>query len=347
MLPFRSSALLASAALALGAALVPASALADSTGPSSSPTFTTTDLVAALTAAETPTAAVAKAGWVARGTDVEGHKAPEAMTAIYAVDHGAAHVGSEISMVEADHAGTYMTLAGLGPGRRTERALKALNRPRARWVFAPDRSLDLRDLDTNSAIAHLAPDLLLAQFVDPTRTTLTGTPTATAEADGSTTYAFDETDLTADGERGTTTVTIDAGGVVTAITSATTSDSGSVRYTYGAQHVALPARASTITLDQLREGSFLATLPRQVRMTATLVAQQATSTAHHHTVKVAAIRRPAARFARFTNRLASAKILSTRPIAGGVRIIGTNRHTHTHVAYTVTSTGTRAVCHKA
>lgn len=353
MRSYRSSALIASAALALGAAAVPASAFADDTA---SPTsITTADLVSALTADKASTAAAGKIGWIATGTFAEGGSAPAAVKAIYAVQRGAMSIGgtTDIGVIEAQHSGTYMTLStigyghGHGRGPRIKAALKAIKKPAATWFFLPDASLDLHNPDGNSGIAQIAPDNMLQQLIDPKQTTLTGTPTETVAIDGSTTYAFSEKDLTSDGESGTGTVTVDAHGVLTAFTVVGASGTGSLTYSYGPQQVALPSAASTVTFQQLNEGTFLATLPHSVKSEATQVARLATRAAHKHAVKVSAIRGNARMEASLTNSMTGAKVESITPIPGGVRITGTNRYNHTHVSYTVKASGTKAVVRKA
>ncbi|WGL53633.1 hypothetical protein P5P86_07315 [Nocardioides sp. BP30] len=353
MLPYRSSALLASAALVLGAAFVPASAFADDTTPDPTPTptpapaFTNADLVAALTADEAPTAAAAKAGWVSQGSVKDDGFSTEGFKAIYAVNAASEDYTSAGSAVEVEHSGTYFTLSVLGPRHKTKQALKAIRKPHATWVFMPEKSLDLRDLQGDSSIAHLAPDAMLKGIVDPTQTTLTGTPTTTTAADGSTTYGFSQTDLSGSGDSGTETVTVNRGGVVTAFTYTDPSDAGSVHYSYGAQHVTLPAAKRTVTFKQYLEGTILADLPREVKQSATFLAKQLTHAYRKHGVKVATVRSVAKRFAKFTNSIAGAKIFSTAPVSGGVRLTGTNHFTHKHVSYTVKVSGKRAVAHKA
>ncbi len=148
----------------------------------------------------------------------------------------------------------------------TKRVLQAINRPHASWIFVPDASLDMRNTDSESAIAQIAPDLALASIVDPAQSTLTGTPSETVAADGATTYVFALTDLTSKGQSGTYTLTVDAGGVVTAIKVVSGGETDVADFAYGAQHVSVPAAGSTITLQQFTEGSFLATMrPRSRR----------------------------------------------------------------------------------
>ncbi len=336
------SALLAVPALALGAALVPVGAYADT----ATTTISTTELVNALKAAEAPTAAAATGGWVAQGTDAAKGSPSVSIKAIYAVDRGSVNV-DDYTMLEAQHSGTYMPLSTLGTPRVVMRSLRAVKNPHATWIFMPDRSLDLRDPARDSVIAGAAPELLLTQAVDPARTRVTGTPSKTVAADGSTTYSFVQKDLKDDANSGSVSMTIDADGVCTAFTAVTATETDTVGFTYGPQQVTLPSAASTITMQLFTEGSFLADLPRAVKGAATQVAKQATRRAHHHAVTADAIRTAAKRGAKLANRAIGAKDFSTRSIAGGVRITGTNRYLHKHVAYTVTAAGTKALAHKA
>jgi len=345
MSTYRASALLASTALALGGVLVPAAAHADTPAPG--PAFSIADLTTALTDAEAPTASAAAGGWVAAGTDTAKGGPILPMKVIYAVDRGLTDAGSAGTLVEAQHSGTYVSLATLGAERRTKKALKAVRKQRAAWVFMPDAALDLRDVSSDSAVAHLAPEQILKQMVDPAQTTLTGTPTATAGDDGSTTYSFTENDLTMGGDPGTVSLTISASRVLTGFTSVSATETGTGTYRYGPQQVALPPASRTITLERLVEGQFLANLPREVRSAATELAKGLTHRAHGRAVKVAAIRAAAKGFTRYTNRALGAKVFSTSSVAGGVRITGTNRYLHQHAAYTVTAAGTKAVVRKA
>lgn len=351
MLPYRSSALLASAALVVGAALVPASAFADDPTPTPDPAISNADLVAALTAAETPTAAAAKAGWLAQGGDANSDFGNSTIKAIYAVNLGSADAGADGSMVEAEHSGTYMTLSSLGAHRFVKRSLKAIKRPHATWIFLRDRSLDLRDPDGDSMVAQLAPDLLLKELVDPKHTTLVGTPTVKTAADGSKTYTFAGADLDSEGVYETGTLMLNPSGVLTSVKTVSSSDTTTIGYSYGAQHVTLPSKKSTITFEQFNEGSILSNLPTEVKSAATELAKDATMEAkkrpHKHTVKVEAIRTYAKRFAKLTNSLVGAKIFSTTSLPRGARITGTNPFTHAHVSYDVTAAGKKAVAHKA
>lgn len=268
---------------------------------------------------------------------------------VYAVDRGLADAGTEGTLVEAQHAGTYITLAGLASvmsRSRVHRALKAIKRPRARWVFTPDKSLDLHSRDGGSLIREVGPDAALSDLVDPTQTKLTGTPTKTAAGDGATTYAFSATDLVDDGESGTGTVTINASGVVTAFTSVSASDTEDGTYTYGTQQVALPAKSKTVTVQRLSQGLVLSTLPHQVKLAAKLIARAATRRAHNHTVTVAAVRAVARQMVRRIDHGLGSKVFTATPTARGVRITGTNRFTRAHVSYTITATGKKAAIHK-
>lgn len=352
MPPYRSSALLASAALVVGAVLVPASAFADDTTTAPAP-GTTVDisidqLTQALTAAKAPTTAAARAGWVTRGATTLAHQPTVDTTAIYAVDRGLTDTLNVGPLVEAEHSGTYFTVAGLNaaePGVHIHRALKAIRKPHATWVFSPDRSLDLHNYQSGSLIALQAPDTFLDVFTDTSQFTLTGTPTETIAGDGSTTtYTFAGTHVT--GGSQTDTVTINAQDVLTRVTSTTAAGSGTSDYTYGTQHVDLPAKKKTVTIKQVNQGYVLSTLPKQVRTGARVVASEANDRAQGHPVKVAAIRSYARRMARSVDRSIGLKVLTTTAIAGGVRIIGTNHFTHARATYTVRLSGKRAVAHQ-
>jgi hypothetical protein len=352
----RPSALLASAALVLGAAFVPVSAFADEpTSPTSTPTstgaFSNDDLVAALKAAEAPTAAVSKAGWSAQGTATERGGKTVSLKAIYAVDRALASAGGLGTAVQAEHSGTYVSLStfsAVAPFLHVHRALKAIKKSRATWVFEPEKSLDLltRGDDGDSVVADVAPTAALADLADPTKTRLTGTPTRT-EASGSTTYKVSATDLTDDGMSGTFTLTITADGVLSTVEMASSSETDRFTFTYGTQHVTLPAKRKTVTLEQLTQGYTLATLPKQVRSAAKTVAMLVRFRAHKHAVTAASIQSYAKRLTRSIDREIGLKVFTSRPIAGGAQITGTNHFTHAHVSYTVTAAGKKAVVRRA
>lgn len=353
---YRPSALLASAALVLGAALVPVSAFADeTTSPTSTPNstgaFTNDDLVAALKAAEAPTAAAAKAGWSAQGTATERGGKAVSLKAVYAVDRALASTGGFGTAVQAEHSGTYLslsTVSAVAPFLHVHRALKAIKKSHATWVFEPEKSLDLltRGDDGDSVVADIAPTAALTDLTDPTKTRLTGTPTKT-EANGSTTYTVSGTDLTETGMSGTFTLTVAADGVLNAMEVASSSETDKLTFAYGAQHVTLPAKRKTVTLEQLTQGYMLATLPKQVRSAAKTVAMLVRFRAHKHAVTAASIRSYAKRITRSIDREIGLKVFTSQPIAGGARITGTNRFTHAHVSYTVTAAGKKALVRRA
>jgi hypothetical protein len=345
MSPYRCSALFASAALVLGATLAPAVAFADSTDPASG-AITHDDLVAALTAAHTATATAAKAGWVAQGTATEAGSPAEAMKAIYAVDRALASGADLGTLVQAQHSGTYMTLSSFDGLLPVRPALKALAKPHATWVFVPEKSLDLRSRDGDSVIAGIAPDGLLADLVDPEKTRLADTATKATAGDGSATYTFFQTDLTGDGTSGTDTLTVNADGKLTAVKTVASAETDTATFTYGTQHVALPTASQTVTLDQLTQGVVLAALPRETKAIAKQVAKAATRHAHKKPVKAAVLRSTAKKIAKGFDRTLGLRIFSTKPITGGVRIIGTNPYRHTRVSYKVTAAGKKAVVHK-
>lgn len=345
MSSYRFSTPLASAVLVLGASLVPVSAFADDPAGA----LTTADLAAALSAAQAPTAAAARGGWILQGTGSEAGSPAVTVKVMYAVDRALTSAGADETMVEVEHSGTYITVAGfeaIMPGRSVKRALKAIAKPHATWVFTREKSLDLSDPEEDSVIVHVAPDAMLRDLVDPAQTKLTGAPTKSVAEDGSTTYAFSATDLTGDGETGTGTVTIDASGVLTTVHSESASETATLTYAYGTQEVAVPARSETVTVNRLAQGFELAVLPRRVRSAARLVARVATRGARPHRVTVDAISSAAWKSTKGINHALGLKVLTSKTIARGARITGTNPFTHARTSYTVTIAGRKAVVHK-
>lgn len=343
MSPHRSSALLASAALVLGATLAPATAFADGAAPSDA-TFTVDDLRDALTAAQATTASAEASGWRLDGTAALGDT-QTSVTAIYAVDRDLSSVPGLGSVIDAQSSGTYVTLStlkhmGLFPVRR---ALAAIGREDATWLFTTDKSVDL--LGSDAATADLDPATTLADLLDETQTELTGTPTETVADDGSATYGFEATHTT-DGETATGSLTIDASGLLTAISTATSDETETLAFVYGPQHVDLPSKGVTVTDKQLSLGLMLATLPHQVKSLATQAARMATSASHHHAVKPRTIRSAAGRMVRLIDRHLDTKALSTKSIPGGVRISGVDHRTHIRASYTVVAHGKKALARK-
>lgn len=348
MSPHRSSALLASAALVTAIAAAPCAAFADdTTTPPATTTGTTTittdDLVAALEAAVQPTTEAEKAGWSVQGTVHQNGQALVKVSAIYALTRGSLSAGSQGPVIQAEHSGTYITVAALAaevPGLNLRRSLKAIGRASAQWVFMPEKKVDLLT-GVDGLLTDVVPDAALATLVDPKQTTITGAPTQTVADDGSTTYQFTATD--SDEETVAGTVTIGADGAIAELDAATATEEDASTFAYGTQHVALPAARATVTIDQLVTGSILADLPSAVHEIAVETADRAKKKAHKHAVKAAAIRSAAGAIAKSFDRVLGVKAVTTRAIAGGVRITGTDRHIHSRVSYTVKAAGKKAV----
>lgn len=350
----RPSALLLGATVVIGAVATPGLAFADGTTGTTTQTDVAT-VVAALKSAHTAAAAADHDGW-SEHLKVVGATAADSLNAqlTYAVQQGRGYTaitGSpSVKLIEVQHTGDYVSTSSVAPAfggsKRFKSILSAVGRPRASWIFEPDTSVDLTDPDDGFVAA--APDGLLATLVDPAETTVTGTPTQTVSADGSTTtYAFSGTDKTVSGSPSAQyTVTVDADDLMTATTETFSGETDSGTFSYGAQHIYLPTGSQFVTLDRLTEGLVLAQMGPEARRIATTTQHEVAKKPHRAAATADLVRRIAKAVAREHNRGDKHRIFTTVGIRGGARITATDRFTHRKVSFTVTAHGKRTVLHR-
>lgn len=350
MSPYRSSALLAVAALALGATVVPAAAFADDATPPASTTTTTLSidqLRQELAAAETASAQAVtdQGGWSLDGTDVENGGDAQTVHAAYDGGTGILTESGVGTIVEVQNQGSYFSRALFAaemPGVRT--ALKAIAQPDATWIFQQDRSLSL--LTGDGMTASLSPAGELRSLADP-KASFGADPTRTVAEDGTTTYQFTITLPDDAADSGDTTLTIAPDGTLASMDTAGSADVSSVLFAYAPQTTIDLPTTGVVSLDRLMQGMMLATLPAETRSIATRTATQVTKVAYGHPVKARTIRSAVAVLVRRDNGAVGVKAFATHRIAGGVRIVGTNPYTRARTAYTVTAAGKKAVARKA
>lgn len=353
----RPSALLLGATLVLGAVATPSLAFADGTPTTTD--LTPAELVSALTAAQTASKQAGATGW----SQTLHEAVPEVgitmnVTETYAINEGRGYLdvtGNFLSAKEIDvqHKGSYLstaTFAEFSGAKHVARVLAAIGRPHATWIYAPDKTVDLAD--PADGIAVDSPDGVLAAFIDPTETAVTGTPTETVSADaGTTTYTFsatlsDSNEVTADAEAGIVTVTLNASGQMTALTMKMSDDQVSGTFKYGVQHIALPTASQVVTLAQFEKGVPLLTMSSDVRKIATTTRTEVARKAHKKSSTAHLIRKDAVALAAKANKKDHEHVFSARIVKHGVRVTATNPFTHAKVSYTIKAVGKRAVLHR-
>lgn len=363
----RPTALLLGATLVLGAVATPGIAFADgtttpgaSTAPSATaPSATTTQLTpqqltADLTKAAAATKAAGKDGWSESvHTAAPDGSASMAWTLVYAVRQGRAYtaISGELTgkMIAVQHAGIYAGTSSvasiLGSAAHVKRLLAAVGRPNATWIYTPDPTVDLTDGEFGMADA--SPAQLLSALIAPTYETVTGAPAKTVAAGGmSTTYAFTVAAAKPkdpDSVAGTITVTLNAGGVMTAFTATSSDEAESGSFAYGKQNILLPTGAQVVSISRLLDGEALLRMKSDARKIAAQTRTQVTKTKHKKSRTVRLIRTKAATLVANANSADGLHVFSRRNIAGGVRVTATNPYTHDKLIFTVKGAGKKAI----
>jgi hypothetical protein len=222
--------------------------------------------------------------------------------------------------------GTYRNLQG-----PTEpAAVKMMKRPAVRFVFQPQASLRLADYVKENA--PVPAEVLTDDVTHP--------GTTTVHDDGSAEFAFHDADGIA--------ITF-AVGTTGALTGAKAVDEGlntTLAYTYGAQHVTVPAAAVTVSSATLAQGVAYLGMPAAVKNVANRGAGDTRKAARGRTVKVATLRKTVRRDAASFNAGAHLSMVKVKDVRGGVRVSATNPWTHTTVAYTVKAAGKKVTVKK-
>jgi hypothetical protein len=285
--------------------------------------LTAAEMAAALKGVATTSTAAGKDGW--KGTETLGGFLSG--SAVFLVDPAdgilytrfrldGALVGESYL---ADHQGFYDYLTEPGP----RAAVKAMNRPSARYVFTPDKAVSVPEIVKEDGAA---PASVLTEDTKHAGT-------KTVHDDGSSEYGFTNDDGAA------VTIAVTPDGVLSDAHLEQFGLTIDLAYAYGPQHPVLPAGEVTVSSADLDMAMDYRNLAADVRAAATKGAAAARKAAHGRTTKVAAVRKSVRKAAARTN----AAILRVTDIAGGVQVSATNPWTHQTVAYTVKASGKRVV----
>ena len=210
-------------------------------------------------------------------------------------------------------------------------AVKMMGRPSVRCVFTPDKSLKLA-----AYVKENAPSPATVLTEDTRHA-----GTKTVHDDGSVDYRFK------DQQTEVITIHIGSTGVLTGAHVVGDGLNAALAYTYGAQHVTLPAAAATISPATLDRGIAYLNMPAAVRDVAHLSADDARRAAHGHTVKVGALRKTVRRDVSSFNNAGRVKMIKSKSVSGGERLYATNPWTHQTVSYTVKASGKKVTVKKA
>lgn len=140
----RPAALLLGTALTFSAIAAHATAVGDDTTGTSTD-VTAADVVTALEAAQSATAAAGQGGWRANGLIVNPDKSTSNLNLVYAPQEGRGLIAANnppFRIIDVDHTGTYESVPSyattVGGRRRLKRALVMLGHPTATWILARD-----------------------------------------------------------------------------------------------------------------------------------------------------------------------------------------------------------------
>ncbi|MFI7598157.1 hypothetical protein [Actinoplanes sp. NPDC049681] len=326
---FRLAALTAVTSVAAGLLCLPGAAHA-AAAVEEPVTLSAAEMVTALTSVAVSSTAAAAEGW----RITESVSSPWASAAgEYAVDPagGVAYEhdtygGTARTKYAVHHRGTYETLSTVS----ARAAVKMMNRPAVRYVVEPDPALDL---DGYVDRRGFRPSELLTKDVSypGTRTT---------HDDGSADFTFSpETDTSI-------TFVVTPAGVLSGARVAAGDVSGSLTFTYGAQHLTPPAASTTITSVVLARGEAYLSMAATVKKVVGDGAITIRRTAAGHTVRATSVRKVVRSLAGDANKRAGSAMVRVEDIRDGARVYATNPWTHVTVAYTVKGSGTKVVVRK-
>jgi hypothetical protein len=196
-----------------------------------------------------------------------------------------------------------------------------MGRPSVRYVFTPDRSLDLDDYieEIGAPPAAVAMD-----------TTVAGTKTT--HDDGSAEYQVTDDGLDI-------TVKVGPDGILTGAHATAPGMDATLEYTYGPQQVTLPTAAQTVGATTLATAARYLHMPAAVRKAAVDGAAATRKAARGRTVQVSQLRTKVRSAATSLNRAAGLTMVKAANVRGGVRVSATNPWTRKTVAYTVKASG--------
>ena len=120
-------------------------------------------------------------------------------------------------------------------------------------------------------------------------------------------------------------------------------------WAYGADDIATPGKAESVSFDALQPAVEAATLPTTLKSQATRIAKKAKTTARkaHQKVTSARIRQSAASITKNDNSKGSSIHTRTGKVKNGARIFAKNPYTHKVVAYKITLVAGKVVVSKA
>jgi hypothetical protein len=294
-------------------------------------TLSAAEMSAALKASAATSATAAAGGWRATmaltGSGLTG-SVSYVVDPVGGVMFDQFHIGTDVAVEYAvGGKGRYEYLADA----TSRSAVRMMGRPTARYVFTPDKSLRFDAYVKDNAPS---PATLLAEDVDHAGT-------KTVHDDQSVDYRF------TDEEAEVVTVHIDPAGALAGAHVVADDLNAVIDYTYGAQHVTLPALSVTISAATLAAGLAYLDMPAAVKHVANQSAADTRRAAHGHTVKVASLRKLVLRDASSVNTAGHVKMIKSKSVGGGARVYATNPWTHKTVSYTVKASGKKVVVKKA
>jgi hypothetical protein len=341
------------AGLLLGSLAIPGSAHADD--PTTGTTLTAAQVKADLKLVVAASADATAKGYSAHIDDAAKHERRFRADVTYDAVHGRGLIeeNGTYARLLIQHRGVYQPIgrSRLGP-RWGRKAAEAINRPRAIWLFKPDSTTDLTH--GHPILTQVAPGATLASIVRGRYFTLRDGATQSVADDGVTTYTVEATESVSDTQTPsseTFTITVAADGTLSAVTEDDQSGNYAVTYGYGLQHVDVPAARTVLTWHQIVVGYVLAVMPIELRGMASnvvnLVGHDPITGASRridlgelradvrHEVQGADHRNPAGR------------IYSTRNVARGIAITGTNRYRHEKFVITIVLRHGQATIHRS
>jgi hypothetical protein len=285
-----------------------------------------TEMAAALKQVDTATAVVAQPGW--RAAETVGGLLSAA--GVFVLDRRGGRVFDQfrvgrdvLTSYAAEHRGTYENVTD--PASRS--ALRMMHRSGVRYVFTPDKRLALDHYVTENGPA---PSVVLTEDVKHAGT-------RTTHDDGSADYRYTDQD------GAVVTIAVSAAGVLTSAHAAMSGLTVAVSFTYGPQHVTLPAASATIGSAALARGVAYLDMSANVKAVAHDGAAAARRSAHGHAVRTSALRTAVRRAAARFNATVEGTVVRVRNIHGGARVYATNPWTHKTVTYTVKASGRKVV----
>ncbi|GAB1644242.1 hypothetical protein [Krasilnikovia sp. MM14-A1259] len=312
--PSCSSFLAAAATLAAGLLAMP--------GPAYAADITTaldaTAMAAALKTVADTSKAASHDGWKLTDTFSEGPMSASSSLVVDVTHQIESVSGTGFALYVVGGRGVYQSL----DGSAERAAVKMMHRPQVRYKFTSEPSITLDNtalsIEGNSGAA----------LADSRHA-----GTKTVHDDGSSDYAY-----AADGGM-KVTVRVSAAGVLTGSRTTGAGFTDISTYTYGAQHVTLPAVSVTITSKALAKGVAYVHMKATVGEVASRGAADTRQRAHGHRINVAALRRTVREDVADFNHGIGAKMIKVTVVDRGVRLRATNPWTHKSVSFTVKAYG--------